>query len=196
MAEVYAWGDDQVLKLFVAGIAPQRVHHEAQIGRLVFAAGLSAPATGAVMEVEGRLGILYERIDGPSLLHALGEQPERLPYWAGAVCGASRADAPQSLSGAAVAASESCARHSSGTTALGGQKQRLLDRLAGLPAGDAICHGDYHPDNVLVTPRGLVVIDWLTASAGNPVADLARTTLLFRIAQAAALLSGGVSPGA
>jgi aminoglycoside phosphotransferase (APT) family kinase protein len=55
-----------------------------------------------------------------------------------------------------------------------------LQRLAALPDGSAVCHGDMHPGNVLLTPTGPVVIDWLTAGCGPPAADVARTLLLLR----------------
>jgi len=47
-------------------------------------------------------------------------------------------------------------------------------RLDAFPDGDRLCHGDYHPANVL----GEKVIDWGTAAAGPPEADVARTCLL------------------
>src|SRR5262249_52939311 len=40
--------------------------------------------------------------------------------------------------------------------------------------------GDYHPDNVLLSARGPLVIDWENAALGDPLADVARTLLLFR----------------
>ena len=59
-------------------------------------------------------------------------------------------------------------------------RQAALTRLDALPDGDAICHGDMHPGNVLLTPRRAVVIDWMTASAGSPAGDVARTLFLLR----------------
>jgi len=54
----------------------------------------------------------------------------------------------------------------------------LLNQLEQLPDGTALCHGDFHPENVLVGELGVYVIDWPNAMRGNPVADIARTTLL------------------
>jgi aminoglycoside phosphotransferase (APT) family kinase protein len=51
-----------------------------------------------------------------------------------------------------------------------------------LPDGTTLCHGDFHPGNVLVTPRGLVVIDWSSASHGDPIGDVACTSRLMRAA--------------
>ena len=45
-----------------------------------------------------------------------------------------------------------------------------------MPDGNQLCHGDFWGGNILLSPRGEVVIDWNRASYGNPLADLARTT--------------------
>jgi aminoglycoside phosphotransferase (APT) family kinase protein len=62
----------------------------------------------------------------------------------------------------------------------GSLRAAVLARLDNLPAGQAVCHGDYHPDNVILTPGGPLIIDWVTAGHGNPDADVARTVLLLR----------------
>jgi aminoglycoside phosphotransferase (APT) family kinase protein len=59
----------------------------------------------------------------------------------------------------------------------------LLDRL---PDGQNICHGDFHPENVLITKKGPVVIDWMTACSGSSWADVARTNLILTIGVKAA----------
>src|SRR5262249_42867679 len=51
---------------------------------------------------------------------------------------------------------------------------RVLDRL---PAGDRLCHGDYHPGNVLLGADRTAVIDWTGAVRGVAEADHARTLL-------------------
>lgn len=45
-------------------------------------------------------------------------------------------------------------------------------------AGDAVVHLDLHPANVLMSPRGPVVIDWANAARGAPAADVAVTWLV------------------
>ena len=35
-----------------------------------------------------------------------------------------------------------------------------LTRLAELPDGDALCHGDFHPLNLFLSDSGAIVIDW------------------------------------
>jgi aminoglycoside phosphotransferase (APT) family kinase protein len=57
-------------------------------------------------------------------------------------------------------------------------RDAALRALEAMPDGAQLCHGDFHLDNILVTPRGPIVIDWMTATRGNPLADVARTLLL------------------
>ena len=41
-----------------------------------------------------------------------------------------------------------------------------------------MCHGDFHPHNILCTAHGPIIIDWQTASRGRPAGDAACTLLL------------------
>ena len=53
-------------------------------------------------------------------------------------------------------------------------------KLQTLPRGKALCHGDFNPTNVIITPKGdWRVIDWSHVRLGDPLADVARTYLLF-----------------
>lgn len=74
----------------------------------------------------------------------------------------------------------------------------LHGRLHALPARLStdpqvrILHLDLHPDNVIVTSRGPVVIDWRNTAEGPPELDVALTALI--IAQVVVDDSGGVAP--
>ena len=57
----------------------------------------------------------------------------------------------------------------------------VQDRLE--VADPVVCHGDFHPGNVLVAPGGsaLHVIDWTGVGVGDRHGDIARTLLWFEI---------------
>lgn len=57
--------------------------------------------------------------------------------------------------------------------------QRCLKLLYELPEGDSLCHNDFHPLNIIYSPRGMVVIDWSDATAGNPISDISKTIQAF-----------------
>ena len=60
-------------------------------------------------------------------------------------------------------------------------KQILLGRLADMPEGDRLCHGDFHPINVLGQNSWPMVIDWPDACCGDPAADVCRSYLLLKL---------------
>ena len=182
-AEVYAWGDFQVLKLFFTTWPVEWIHQEARVARVVHEAGLASPAAGELIEVDGRLGIVYERIDGPSMLEEVARHPSRIVSLAHqfadlhlAMHHRDEMDLPpgrELLTG--------LLRNAPRLT--DEVRERLLEKLEQLPDANAICHGDYHPDNILMTRRGPIVIDWMSVTRGHPLADVAGTYLLFRVVE-------------
>ena len=62
-------------------------------------------------------------------------------------------------------------------------RYELHTRLEGMPKHKKVCHGDFNPSNIIITPEGVpYVIDWAHVTQGNASADVARTYLLFRLA--------------
>ena len=60
------------------------------------------------------------------------------------------------------------------------QKKEIINYIEKLPDGNAICHGDLHPDNIIVSKNKLYVIDWANVYSGNPNSDVARTFYLIK----------------
>lgn len=60
-------------------------------------------------------------------------------------------------------------------------KEQLLSLLTRLDNGsDHLCHGDFHPLNILYDGSKYWIIDWVDATAGNSLADACRTYLIFK----------------
>jgi uncharacterized protein (TIGR02172 family) len=190
-ADIYRWDNHQILKLFHTGWSLSAVAQEARISRVVQETGLPVPATGGMVEIDGRHGILFERIDGPTMLRQLGAKP-----WTAMPLLHAFADLHVRM-------------HAQTVQGLPSQRQQLrqliqqasalpanwtaaaLAALDRLPDGTCLCHGDYHPDNVVMSAHGPIIIDWSEATSGNPLADVARTALIFRMG---APPPGGMSP--
>ena len=63
-------------------------------------------------------------------------------------------------------------------------REAVLKTLARLPAGKALCHGDFHPDNVILAPgRAGGSSIGVNAVRGNPLRDVARSSLMFRMGE-------------
>jgi len=180
-AEIYAWGNGRVLKLFFDWCPESWARQEARVTRAVHAAGLPVPAVEDMIEVDGRTGIVFERVAGRSMVQELLARPWQLYRIASTLAELHAAMHKCEVPGlpSFSAALERSVRGLDGLP--DATKETVLRLLARLPEGNAVCHGDFHPDNVLLTERGPVILDWMTATEGNPLGDVARTSLILQM---------------
>jgi thiamine kinase-like enzyme len=85
-------------------------------------------------------------LDGPTMLADLGKHPNRLMRYAGMLAGLH--NAVHAVAGPPWASSF-------------------------IPPGDCLVHVDLHPDNVLLTADGPMIIDWSRSGNGNAADDVA-----------------------
>lgn len=200
-AEVFAWGEDRVLKLLRVGWGADTAEHETAIARTLYAAGAPAPRAYGVAVVDGRAGVIYERIAGPSLLGLLSAHPLRLRFVAHTLAETHAAMHARTVAGLPSLREVLARRVRDAKPLPTVHRDAALRTLDALPNGTALCHGDYHPDNVLFSARGPLVIDWENAALGDPLADVARTLLLLRAgvvyerSPAARLVKRALRPG-
>lgn len=178
-AEVYEWGNRQALKLYYEGIPKDWITYEAEIGQAVFQAGVPAPEVYEQVELDGRSGLLYERISGHSLIASMLAEPERADYYGvlharlhASIHRGKTAKLPRQKDRLAAFIRQSA-------SFLGERLNPVLTVLESLPEGDSICHGDLHPDNILQSEGRLTAIDWMDANRGDPLCDVARTSMIY-----------------
>lgn len=179
-ADIYAWGDDQVLKLFYPGFSPEYVQYEYEINCRAMETGLPVPKVYQRLELEGRQGIVFERIEGPLMLDLIFAQAGRVEELARAFADAHTQIHRVRGSGFSGLREALAGVVESSTWIDGTRREHVRGILRDLPEGDALLHGDYHPGNVAVSDRGAIVLDWLTARQGDPHADVANTVMIMR----------------
>jgi aminoglycoside phosphotransferase (APT) family kinase protein len=187
-AEIFAWEPGVVLKLFRANpSAVQQRDTELAAMSVVASASAAAgpmPAALGTVEVDGRPGLLIERVDGIDMLTKIGKQP-----WTVVRAGAAMAKTHVAVH--RVRASPDLGtlhdrlarRMKDVSTHRPDIAERGLRTLESLPHGDRLLHGDFHPGNIILSPRGPIVIDWPNATRGDPAADIARTLLMLRLGE-------------
>jgi hypothetical protein len=180
-AEIYLWDDQHVLKLYRDWCPPDWVEYEAGIAAAIYEAGIPSPAAGEIVEVNHRRGLIYERIEGISMLQDLNVHPWMLLKDARLLAELQLQINQKSISGLP-SYKDRLGNDIRNTGHFGqGLQDRVLKRLEVLPDGENVCHGDFHPGNVILTKAGPIVIDWMTACSGSPWTDVARTSLLLSI---------------
>jgi uncharacterized protein (TIGR02172 family) len=182
-ADVYAWEPGRVLKLFHRARRETKVELEYRITRAVHAAGLPAPAVYDLLEMDGWRGIVMEHIEGVSLFRQVQARPWRLPAAVRQMAELhaemhnhpAPADLPSQREwiGRGIEAAASLTAN---------EIQHAKDCLDALPDGTTLCHGDFHPENIICTARGPIILDWSRATRGHPVGDVACTCRLIQTA--------------
>lgn len=180
-AEIYAWQNGQVLKLFHNWILLEDIQYEQEIGQAIQPTGLPVPAVGDIIHVNERHGLLFQRVEGLPLLSLLARAPWRLFRYARQMAALHVAMHNSIVPTSIPSQRQKLAYKIGHAPALPPVlRERALAALATMPSGNRLCHGDFHPDNILVTAHEAVTIDWLDASLGNPLADVARTSIIFQ----------------
>lgn len=178
-ADVHEWEEGTVLKHFHNWFSLEDIQYEQMIARAVHASGVRSPAVRELINVQGRNGLVYERVAGASMLETFQRRP-----WRAAPLGRTLAELHAHMHACVFEAKvpdqrgrlqRKIGRADALPTPL---KTALLNSLHSLPENNRVCHGDFHPANVLMDENDAVIIDWIDASRGNPLADVARTSIV------------------
>ena len=179
-ADVYDWDDGHILKLFHDWFELENIEYEQKIARAVHASGVKTPAVGDLIRVNEHNGLIYERAEGESML-AMFQRKPWMVFTYSRLLAKLHAQMHECVFNADVppqhAKLKNKINHADALSA--SLKSPLLNALNSMPEGDRVCHGDFHPANVLISGNDATVIDWIDASRGNPLADVARTTVIF-----------------
>ncbi|MGD8505567.1 MAG: aminoglycoside phosphotransferase family protein [Candidatus Bathyarchaeota archaeon] len=179
-AEIVVWDENRILKLFRDGWSISSVKWEETVARAVYEAGLPVPAVYGVIEKDGRHGIIYERVYGPSMLQKLISKPEELEHFAFMFAELHAQMHSLKIRKLPSHRQQLEKKICNAKVLLNVRMEAVLKALQQLPDDNVLCHGDFHPDNILMSASGPVVIDWNDATQGNPDADIARTLLLLK----------------
>jgi aminoglycoside phosphotransferase (APT) family kinase protein len=192
-AELFLLPDGRVLRLARAELPFNELAIRLEEIALAAAAeaGVPVPAVFERVTRDGRPGLVIERLEGRDLLSVLGRRPWRLPSVARQTgrlhAELHRTEGPETLP---VLGDVVRRRIEISDVVPPELRDEAFGALADLSAGDRLCHGDFHPGNVIAARDGPSIVDWTNASRGDPVADVARTWVVLEFSP----LPPGASP--
>lgn len=178
-AEVFAWDEATAVKLSRSADGMSSLETESAALSAARRAGIRVPAPRGFVTHHGRPGLLMERLAGDDLLGILERQPWRV-WEFGRLTGRLHAELGNTPAPAGLTDVKDALRAAIEVSSAipDRARPRVLAVLDTLPGGDRLCHGDFHPGNIILTAEGPVIIDFPNALSGDPVADFARTALL------------------
>ena len=143
--------------------------------------GLDVATIHEVTMVDGKWAIVLDYIPGKTLAQLMEENPERLDEYLNLFVDL-QISIHEKRCPTLTRLKDKMRNKISLTTLDATTKYDLHTRLEGMPKHNKVCHGDFHPSNVIIRPDGSpCIIDWAHVTQGNASADAARTFLLFSL---------------
>ncbi|MDF2821349.1 MAG: putative aminoglycoside phosphotransferase (protein kinase related), diverged [Clostridiales bacterium] len=179
-AEIYQYGTNKILKLYRKGLPEAFCKNEFEITKNIYDLLGLCPNAFDVIEVDGRVGAIYEKIDGQTMLKSMlsrvwsiRKQSKLLAHYHESIQKPIEFEIP-TVKDKLKYDIESVNELSEV------EKKKLFHYIDNLPDGNILCHFDFHPDNILMSKERVVIIDWMTACKGNALADVARTSIMLK----------------
>lgn len=180
-ASVYRDGDNAI-KLFVKGTNKADVLNEALNTTRVEETGFPIPSISEVSKIDDQWAITMNYIEGKTLYQIMKEDPSNARKYIEQMVDL-QLDMHDNRAPLLNKLKDKLIRQIQSLPELDNiKKYDLLTRLDGMPKHVKVCHGDFVPQNIIVTEDGsMYVLDWVHATQGNASADAARTFLLLSL---------------
>lgn len=179
-SEIFQWGDGKILKLYRKNMPMKLADFEYEKSSVINKKIQNTPKAYKLVEEDGMKGIIFEQIIGKTMLELLAKKPWEVTKQARLMAELHKSiqikvdfKLPQYK--------DNLKYDISRTTLLSEDiKTNLSWYIEGLPDDNVLCHGDFHPDNIIITDTDPIIIDWMTASKGSAISDIARTSIIFK----------------
>jgi thiamine kinase-like enzyme len=176
-AVVYEYEEGKVLKLFNEGYPKEAVEREFYNAKAIKKMDFSKPKAHEIIFCEERIGIVYDKARGESLLDWVmktGNLKECAKYMAKL----HRSILSNRISN--VPDYKEFLKNNIVNIPTEDLKKReeMLQVIDKLPEGNTLCHGDFHPGNILIQNGQAMVLDFMNICKGSFLYDVARTVFL------------------
>ena len=170
---------DLCAKVFDESFPKSDILNEALNQARVEETGLNIPKIEEVTKIDGKWAIISDYIEGKTLQELMDENPDKLDEYLNLFVDIQK-DILSKKCPLLKRLKDKMQDKISQTDLDATTRYELHTRLASMKKHSKVCHGDFNPSNVIITPEGVpYILDWSHAKQGNGAADAARTYLLF-----------------
>lgn len=176
-AKVYEYDENRVIKLFYEGYPKEDVIKEFNNASKVMECSFFKPKVHTLTIVDNRNGIIYDKVEGISLLEKVMRTGD-INH-----CGKILSEEHVKIfnnPGTGLDSFHEIIRNTIhwNTELDDCRKTKLLHILEKVPEKNILCHGDFHPGNIIIKEEKNYIIDFMNIAYGNPYLDIARTVYL------------------
>lgn len=180
-ADIYELDSNKIIRVLRNKNDEEALKIEMSVMKSLHDRGKSVPEVYEFLKVEEKPSIIMEKINGSTMIDELRKNPLKIFKQAEKLAELHMevADCADGLE--MVSINERAAHLIPKGKLLDSElKEFVLNILKGLPKGNDICHGDFHPGNIMIVNRKYYVIDWFGATIGRKLSDIAHTYLLLK----------------
>lgn len=172
---------DKTVKVFNENYSKANVLNEALNQSRVEETSLKIPKLYEVAKVDGKWAIVSEYIEGKTLEQLMNENEDKYDEYLERFV-----NLQIEVQSNTVPMLNKLRDKMHGKISMTGldatTRYDLHTRLDATPKHNKVCHGDFNPSNIIITPNDeAYIIDWAHVTQGNASADAARTYLLFSL---------------
>lgn len=174
---VYRLEGGRMLKVFKV---PNMADYEFRQASAAWRAGVTGQQPHELIQEDGKDAIVYDCLEGLVLMEAINRDPAHILHYLARIADC-HAEILRGTSDTLDRYKDHLAYAIAHAPHLNeAQRAQLLRGLADMPDGNHVLHGDLHPLNIIVDGDKYTAIDWMTATRGDPAADIARTLFILR----------------
>ncbi|MHB8360777.1 MAG: aminoglycoside phosphotransferase family protein [Thermoplasmataceae archaeon] len=180
-ATVYEWEKGKVIKLFYQDYPKTAVEKEFHNAKAISNMNFSKPKVYDIIFYEQRMGIVYDRVEGESLLDwvtTTGDVHGCAVYMAKL----HKSIIQYEISNVPNYKEFLKSNILNALTDTSKKQKEALKTLDKMQDGNTLCHGDFHPGNIFISDCHTMVIDFMNICHGNFLYDVARTVFLLEYA--------------
>ncbi len=170
---------DTVVKMFDSNFSKAEVLNEALNQARIEETGLNVPKLLEVGVVDGKWSIRLEYIPGKTLAQLMEENPDKIDEYLDLFVDIQK-EIFSKQAPLLNKIKDKFNRKISASRFDATTRYELHTRLDSMKDHKKICHGDFTPSNIIITPDGdYYILDWSHVTQGNAAADAARTYMVF-----------------
>ena len=183
---VYRMDADTIVKVYNEKNSPEKIRAERETSRKAFIKGIPTAISYDFVKAGGYYGIVYEMINAKTLAQVIGEQPDKLEYYAKECAKLlKQLHTTEFEPGELPDAKDFCTYWVDiFKTQITGDEEKIMRRIVDkIPVRNTFIHGDYHVSNIMLQDGELVLIDTGDSALGHPIIDFIGMALVYIFAR-------------
>jgi tRNA A-37 threonylcarbamoyl transferase component Bud32 len=170
-SEIIEWPENKVIKLYKAGFE-HKAQREIKVN-MILTNRLPKPKYFGSIEFRGRTGLIFEKIEGLTLVNELYKTPFKIFSYSCQLAILHHL-IQQQKSSELPDLKEELTRRILKAKIETEIQEYALQKVEKLPQKNNVCHGDLNLSNIIKSKKGFIVVDWAASTKGDPAADIAR----------------------